>query len=370
MGDDNHFYIYDIITHDIIKSIPTNDISSNNDYTHGDIIVSPNNNQIAHISENYHIVIWSLDNIKKSYVIKNQYYNAKISYSTDSKKIAFSGKEKIKIIDTESGCIINSFICITKDPKKIDHNISDIYYLNENEIILVEKYVKYVKSEKSEKSIRKYYSEIKIFNATLGQYIKNILNCDYEIKSIRCTKKYIAVIGYGLYIELLNLETNNSKFLRAHTKYIKDIYFNHDGTKLASLSHDGTIIIWDVETGKILNIIPILYRHENGCTYVNDKNNVKNDNDDDFHYNNEYDNSHIRYNNNYGITLDRSNYPVYMCWTKYKNQILVSYNCSGTILIDYTTCEIIKCFKELKQINYHYITCQNKNIVDKINKIL
>lgn len=85
------------------------------------------------------------------------------------------------------------------------------------------------------------------------------MNCDYEINKIRSVEKYLAILGYGTYIILLNLETNNIKILRAHTKYIKDIYFNHEGTMLASLSHDGTIIIWEVETGQILYGSNILF---------------------------------------------------------------------------------------------------------------
>lgn len=364
-GKDNYFYVYDIITGDFIKSIPVNDINSDNEYSCGDITVSPNNNQITYISETENIVTWSLDNIKNSHVVKNEYYKSLICYSPDSKNIAFNTSKKIKIIDAESGKKINSFMWIDNVPERIHQEISCMCYLNENEIILIENY---------KNSNYKYGSEIKIFNSTSGHHIKNILNCDYEIKSMCYRKKYLAIIGYGSYIVLLNLKTNNSIYLKGHTKYIKNIYFNHDGTKLASLSHDGTIIIWDVETGKILNTIPILFGLKNGficygSNYDEDDSDddIDDDSDDDY---DKYDNDYIRYNNNYGVTIDHSNYPVYMCWTEYKNQILVSYNCSGVILIDYKTLEIINKFKNLGQVGYHYFTYQNKNIINRIKEIL
>lgn len=102
-GKDNYFYVYDIITGDFIKSIPVNDINSDNEYSCGDITVSPNNNQITYISETENIVTWSLDNIKNSHVVKNEYYKSLICYSPDSKNIAFNTSKKIKIIDAESG---------------------------------------------------------------------------------------------------------------------------------------------------------------------------------------------------------------------------------------------------------------------------
>ncbi|QGR53563.1 btb/poz domain-containing protein [Moumouvirus maliensis] len=346
--------IYDITTGDIVKTIPVGDISSEDIKTYGKIIVLPDNNRIVYMTTKNNIVIWSLDNIKKSHVIKNKYYNISISCSSDSTKIAFNTSKKIKIIDTDTGSIINSFTCMIENPETCDQVISHISYLNEKEIIVVEKYKKNL--------TRLSFSEIKIFNTISGHYIKNIMNCDYEINKIQYAKKYLAILGYGTYIILLNLETNDSKILRAHTKYIKDIYFNHEGTKLASLSHDGTIIIWDVETGEISYTIPIFCSYENKYIYNSDENNEGN-------YN-EYDNNHIYYFHNYFVNTDHSNYPKYMCWTKCKNQILITYNYSGVILIDYTTLEIIKKINNLGQISCNYLICQNKNLIERIKEIL
>ncbi|AKI80633.1 putative BTB/POZ domain-containing protein [Acanthamoeba polyphaga mimivirus] len=364
----NCFYVYDIVTSNLIKSIPVKDINLENNYTFGNIAVSPNNNQIAYISERKNIIIQSLYNIKTSHIIKNKYHNSKISYSPDSKKLAFNTNKKIKIIDTESGKISNSFTCISKNQHKRRQSIYLMCYLNENEIIFIENYNVH----------SNHRSEIKIVNTTSGHHIRSILDCNYKIKSMCCSKKYLAIIGYGSYIVLLNLETNNSIHLKAHTKYIKDIYFNHDGKKLASISHDRTIIIWDVETGKILNTVPILsfYREEYKCgnnkTYDSDDDSdydSDDDSDNDHNYD-EYENDGTRYNKIYNSSIYNGNYPVFMCWTKYKNQILVSYNYSGGMLIDYTTLEIINRFKNSRQSNYYYFIYQNKNIVDRIKEIL
>ncbi|AVL94425.1 putative BTB/POZ domain-containing protein [Moumouvirus australiensis] len=361
-----YLHVYDITTGDIVKRIPVGDISSEDIKTYGKIIVLPDNNRIVYMTTNNNIVICSLDNIKKSYVIKNKYYNTSISYLPDSKKICFKTDKKIKIIDTESGNIINSFTCITENPETYNQVISHISYLNEKEIIVVEKYKK--------NTTRLSFSEIKIFNTITGHYIKNIMNCDYEINKIRSVEKYLAILGYGTYIILLNLETNNIKILRAHTKYIKDIYFNHEGTMLASLSHDGTIIIWEVETGQILYTVPIFCSYENKYICNNSENNkgdynVSDDNDDNHNYN-EYDNDHIHYYHNYCVTPGYNNYPTYMCWTKYKNQILITYNYSGLVLVDYTTLEIIKNSTELRPISCNYLTYYNYNLVERIKEIL
>lgn len=59
----------------------------------------------------------------------------------------------------------------------------------------------------------------------------------------------------GIYpIEIRRLEGNrlNSLYLRAHTKDVTALAFSTDGHRLASVSSDGTLVVWNLETGAVM----------------------------------------------------------------------------------------------------------------------
>ena len=70
------------------------------------------------------------------------------------------------------------------------------------------------------------------------------------------TNKYIAVVGKSKSIKIYNLSTGTLyKELTgtlSHTNYINQVSFNFDATRLLSASDDGTVKLWNVETGKCI----------------------------------------------------------------------------------------------------------------------
>ncbi|AGD92855.1 putative BTB/POZ domain-containing protein [Megavirus lba] len=293
----NHYYIaekYDelyvcnLITHDIIKKIPICDFSEETKHEYGDIILSPDNSQIAYVSEENNIVIWSIDTAQILHTIKINYYATKLSYSPDSKNLAFNKSNEIFIIDTEYGSIINTF--------KTYQKISQIRYLNNDKILIVHEF---------SKNLRVKVSRIKIYDIKTGNFVKNLIDCRYKINKLLCTEKYLVIIGCDYKIRLYNIETNNLNILKGHTKFIADICFNQNATKLASSSYDGIIIIWDIETGEKINTIQNIINNNNNNN--NDDGNNNDDNDNDDNDDNGNDNDDNDDNNNYDDNDDDDN---------------------------------------------------------------
>ncbi|AZL89564.1 BTB/POZ domain-containing protein [Megavirus baoshan] len=303
------FYVYDLITHDVIKSIPTNVFSKKTKYSYGDLDISPDNNQIAYVSKGYNIVILSIDTAQILHVIKNNYYSTKLSYSPDSKKLAFNKSNEIFIIDTEYGSIINTF--------KTYQEISRMHYLNNDTILIVHEFSTNLSK----------VSRIKIYDTKTGNFIKNLIDCRYKINKLLCTEKYLVIVGCDYKIRLYNIETNNLNILEGHTNFISSICLNHNVTKLASSSYDGTIIIWDIKTGEKINIIQNIYNDNNddnddyddNHNYYhhynddnddnddNDNNNDNNDNDDNDNNDNNDDNDDNDNNDNNDNNYDDNN---------------------------------------------------------------
>ncbi|ANB50964.1 putative BTB/POZ domain-containing protein [Powai lake megavirus] len=383
----NHYYIaerYDelyvcnLITHDIIKKMPICDVSEEIKYEYGEIILSPDSSQIAYVSVENNIVIWSIDMAQILHVVKNNYYSTKLSYSTDSKRLAFNKSNEIFIIDTEYGSIINSF--------KTYQEISKIRYLNNDKILIVHEF---------SKNLNVKVSRIKIYDIKTGDFEKNLLDCRYKINKLLCKEKYLVIIGCDYKIRLYNIETNNLNILKGHKKFITDICFNQNVTKLASSSYDGTIIIWDIETCKKINTIQnIINNNDNDDNDDDDDDNDNDDNDDDNNNDDNdddklfcifeknvniidniyYDNDINSHDNGYYYYIMNSfyrytKYPKSIYWTDYEHQLMVKYNNYDIVLMEYNTGIITQNIKHY-DLPMYYFCRDNEKLIDKINKII
>nr|URM61927.1 BTB/POZ domain-containing protein [Mimivirus sp.] len=153
-------------------------------------------------------------------------------------------------------------------------------YLNNDKILIVHEF---------SKNLRVKVSRIKIYDTKTGNFVKKLIDCRYKINKLLCTEKYLVIIGCDYKIRLYNIETNNLNILKGHKKFIADICFNQNATKLASSSYDGTIIIWDIETGEKINTIQNIISDNNNNNDNDDNNNNNDDNDNNNNNNNDDD---------------------------------------------------------------------------------
>lgn len=75
-------------------------------------------------------------------------------------------------------------------------------------------------------------------------------------------------------IRFIDASTGESvdRILSRHTDHIREIVYSPDGTAFVSVSHDGSIIIWDARNGQMLTDAPIIVHsnHVNGVTFSPD----------------------------------------------------------------------------------------------------
>lgn len=97
---------------------------------------------------------------------------------------------------------------------------------------------------------------VKVFGVDIGRILHTFSSYYDEIESIALSPdgKTLAVGAGGSYntwIKLLNAKTGEEiRKLSGHEDIIFDLDFSPDGTKLASASRDGSVKIWDVNTGQ------------------------------------------------------------------------------------------------------------------------
>lgn len=65
----------------------------------------------------------------------------------------------------------------------------------------------------------------------------------------------IAIAAEDKVLALYNQEGERVKKLKGHKEDVRCVAFSPDGTKVASGSHDNSVIIWDLATGKVLSIL-------------------------------------------------------------------------------------------------------------------
>jgi WD40 repeat protein len=229
---------------------------------HGETVLSIklHNNHMLTASENGEIYTWNFEDEKILSEFENDFRNECISYKCFTSEVAIAGKRYDKY-----GQITNK-IAVWKvgDEKAEDYltsknSIIDIVQ-NRSDIIFIEKDKLTIGSD--ETALNNVATTLAtIFDskeAFVGFEDGNIVKYpskdafekvnSSEVRKIKITRgKLIAGFGDGS-IEIFDLTGNHMKTLKGHEKAITniDIY----GYRLISISEDGTLKVWDIESGK------------------------------------------------------------------------------------------------------------------------
>ncbi|ACK68582.1 WD-40 repeat protein [Gloeothece citriformis PCC 7424] len=113
-----------------------------------------------------------------------------------------------------------------------------------------------------------YDKTIKLWNLETGQEIRTLTGHDYYVNSVSFSPdgKIWASGSVDKTIKLWNLETGQEiRTLTGHDYYVNSVSFSPDGKTLASGSQDGTIKVWNLETGKEIRT---LKGHDNSVNSV------------------------------------------------------------------------------------------------------
>lgn len=93
-----------------------------------------------------------------------------------------------------------------------------------------------------------------------------------------------SIVGDVLFYEYSNQENKLINSLELHTKACRDIEFNEDGTHLFSTSKDKSIMISDVETGKLIHFYENSHDVPVYCLTVIDENSFSTGNSNKYNY--------------------------------------------------------------------------------------
>lgn len=161
----------------------------------------------------------------------------------------------IRIWDSKSEQLLQSI-----DTKKMYYmygDISDVEFVDDNNIIC-------------------YYSD---YNVRI-----NLINQEYSISKwsswmgdttlIAYSKDSLleAIVIYDKYDILVTNKTGKVMSLKGHLDRIQSVVFSNDGKWLVSAAHDGTIRVWNSQTGKVMHVL----RHDTwGLYYASISNDKK-----------------------------------------------------------------------------------------------
>ena len=104
---------------------------------------------------------------------------------------------------------------------------------------------------------------IRCVDLETNKIVKSFIASKEAIKCMQINEKYIFVAGCDPIIRSFNIETGDTKMYQGHKGWIYCI--ECQGDRMFSGGDDRSIIIWNIETGKILEQ---LMGHENGVTSI------------------------------------------------------------------------------------------------------
>ena len=238
--DDNTIVIYDIINRNIINIIKSQ-IKKDTD-----MIITSDNKILITLSiddNNYNIDIWSTETYTKLYCLPQKNNIKNISISPDNKKLISSYSDKyVKIWNLENGQLENN---IYIDIPKVKCNIIAIFSKNMKNIICAcHDIIKIINLDTEEHYIMESNNIFKY------QSLQNIIT---SITISKCDDNVFFVGDKNGNINVLTIDRSIHNHYFAHTQNVNSLSSSSDGKRIASGSSDYSIVIWDIETGNIIN---------------------------------------------------------------------------------------------------------------------
>lgn len=150
-----------------------------------------------------------------------------IGFSSDSKYLYCGGYKDLKVYDVEKKEVIKSF--------ETKGYVQTINSYPDSKNLLIDD-----------------YGEVKIINAKNGETVKVIAKSEFQ-PTLSPNAKYIATLDKNLGIKIYNGTSHELLHtLIGHDDKITDIVFSPNEKILASSSDDTSIMLWDLETGKLI----------------------------------------------------------------------------------------------------------------------
>ena len=221
--------------------------------------ISPNGQCVIKDDKN-DVRVWDIMSKKILFTLKNTYHVKTVSYSNDGSRIITTtynnGADQcnIKLWDSKNSSLIHTInIEINKG---FSDRLGDAILYDDKVIAIAD-------------------STIGIWDIQTGTMIKSI-PCQKILNYWQmCTVTYspnnncVAVItDYGESVSVIDVGTGTRKFLlTGHNKDINLVTFNPDENNIITASSDGTIIIWDSKSGKMISKLGENYDGVNSISF-------------------------------------------------------------------------------------------------------
>lgn len=139
--------------------------------------------------------------------------------------------------------------------------------------------------------------KIRIWNATTGNLIGEALNHDGSITAVTFNEQGTLVsAGIDATLSILDIEKKKYRTLQGHQRRVNALSLSSDGARIASGSSDKTVGIWDVASGKRLDVLKGHDRLVNTVSFSPDGTQIASGSDDGtvriWNVQSSYDNTH------------------------------------------------------------------------------
>lgn len=244
-----------------------------------DIAVVPDRDYVAAVGSGKTIAIWQISSGKMVRNIKftaGDYARYSLEYSPDGKTLVLSGLDGIRFFDVATGKLKQTskvaglnLTCLEKEPTFLSVFDSQIRVLDAEKGMLLRESESFefgsamerVAAHPNEKIFVTAGGDgkLRIWDMKTGS-LKNVIDCKcakiIDMKISPDGKIIIATDGTDIKV----FETESGKLKRFISKKmdkINAIAISRDGKEIVSGSDDGTVRIWDIESGEQMESIPV-----------------------------------------------------------------------------------------------------------------